>query len=248
MSSFRLVDFGLATIDRSSTELPQPATTSTQCQICAKSPNPCMTCKSRPKRESYHVVGTPGVRAPELLFGVGVCSPAVDIFSAGLCLLSLVTLKHPFFMPKDETENIMDLACLLGSDIMEKIGEREGLRVTISEHRNPTDFCQLILCLRFGFESVHKFAAKILDFPRKACEKCAEIGHGNVDSVCFCRPPDSGKFSTSGISNELLVLYVDLLYSALEPDRFLRFSADRLLSIIDLYERRQIVYPKLDIE
>ncbi|CAB3407425.1 unnamed protein product [Caenorhabditis bovis] len=209
-NSFRLVDFGLATIDRSDTEISR--------------------------------VGTPGARAPEMLFGVGITSSPVDIFSAGLCLLSLVGLKHPLFMPKDETENIMNLACLLGSKTLEDVAALEGIAVTISEFRPPVDFCRFILMLRFGFNMVNDFSNLI---PFVNCQMCAENSADNDAGNCFCRPAfDEKRFRTDGVHSDLLILYSDLLYLALEPDRKKRYNANQLLAIIDLYEKRAEFVPR----
>ncbi|CAB3407424.1 unnamed protein product [Caenorhabditis bovis] len=246
-NSFRLVDFGLATIDRSDTEISREAAIKSfgnhaECENCRRQSSACILCKGKPRRDHYHMVGTPGARAPEMLFGVGITSSPVDIFSAGLCLLSLVGLKHPLFMPKDETENIMNLACLLGSKTLEDVAALEGIAVTISEFRPPVDFCRFILMLRFGFNMVNDFSNLI---PFVNCQMCAENSADNDAGNCFCRPAfDEKRFRTDGVHSDLLILYSDLLYLALEPDRKKRYNANQLLAIIDLYEKRAEFVPR----
>uniref|UniRef100_A0A8R1E2N1 non-specific serine/threonine protein kinase n=4 Tax=Caenorhabditis japonica TaxID=281687 RepID=A0A8R1E2N1_CAEJA len=244
-NSFRLVDFGLATNDRSNIECPRNIAVAAmekdkECTACRRTSSPCMFCKGRPKRETYHVVGTPGVRAPELLFGLGLFNPSIDIFSCGIVLLSLVCAKHPFFMPKDETENIMDLAFLLGSETIETMAKLEGMRVTISERLPPADYYHLILCLRFGFDHVRLHCSS-----RQSCESCRRRSYNNLKGVCFCRKDyETEKFSTGKNESDLMTIYVDLIYHALEPDRFKRYNADQLLQLIESYENRVNFKPK----
>ncbi|CAI2306907.1 unnamed protein product [Caenorhabditis sp. 36 PRJEB53466] len=238
-NSFRLVDFGLAVKDRSANECPRETAVAAmdrdkECTTCGRTSSPCILCRAKPKRDSYHVVGTPGVRAPELLFGLGLCNPSVDIFSCGIVLLSLVSAKHPFFMPKDETENIMNLAFLLGSETIENMAKKEGMRVTISERLPPADYYHLVLSLRFGFDHVRRHCQSQLP-----CESCRKRSFNNPAGVCFCRNNyDTDMFSTGRGDNELMALYVDLLYRTLEPDRFKRYNADQLLRLIEYYDSR----------
>uniref|UniRef100_A0A1I7ULB0 non-specific serine/threonine protein kinase n=1 Tax=Caenorhabditis tropicalis TaxID=1561998 RepID=A0A1I7ULB0_9PELO len=242
---FRLVDFGLATVDRSHNECSRNHAVSTmekdaECASCRNTASPCMFCRGKPKRENYHIVGTPGVRAPELLFGVGLCNPSIDIFSCGIVLLSLVCTKHPFFMPKDESENIMNLAFLLGSESIENMARKEGMRVTISEKLPPADYYHLLMSMRFGFEHVRRHCS-----PRLACQSCENRSFNNSYGVCFCRSNyDTGMFSTGNNENELLTIYVDLLYRTLEPDRIKRYNADQLLCIVESFESRINFKPK----
>ncbi|PIC50164.1 hypothetical protein B9Z55_001175 [Caenorhabditis nigoni] len=242
--AFRLVDFGLATIDRSKNEMSRNAAASAMsregpCTVCDGFGTPCMFCGKKPKRENVHIVGTPGVRAPEILFGIGLCNPAIDIFSCGIVLLSLVSLKHPFFMPKDETENIYHLAFLLGSESIENMGRLEGLRVTLSEKLPPADYYHLVMSLRHGFQYMRT------NFTPKKCQLCHKRSFNNPTGVCFCRENyQTNMFYTGENDKDIMTLYVDLLYRALEPDRFKRYTADQLLCVIESFDRRQNYVPK----
>lgn len=242
--SFRLVDFGLATNDRSKNEISRSASVAAMkreapCTTCKGLCSPCMFCRGRSKRDSYQIVGTPGVRAPELLFGLGLCNPSIDIFSCGIVLLSLICAKHPFFMPKDETENIYDLAFLLGSETLENMGESEGLRVTMSEKIPPADYYHLVMSVRHGFPYVSNRCS-----PGK-CKLCHKRAFNNPNGVCFCREDYGTKmYSTGENKSEIMTLYVDMLYRALEPDRFKRYNADQLISLIEAFDLRQNHVPK----
>lgn len=241
---FRLVDFGLAGIDRSRNECTRRQSVAIMqkepyCE-CKETASPCLFCRNKPKRENYNIVGTPGVRAPELLFGIGLNNPAIDIFSCGIVLLSLVSAKHPFFMPKDETDNVMDLAFLLGSAALENMAKLDGLQVSISEKLPSADYYHLLMSLRFGFDHVQRHCTS-----KKPCRECSKRSFNNTLGVCFCRPDfKTEKFSTGNNENELMTLYVDLLYLTLEPDRFKRYNAHQLLRIIETFDKRTKFKPK----
>jgi len=62
--------------------------------------------------------GTRGFRAPEVLFRVETQSTKIDIWSAGVILLTLLTRKYPFFVSKDDTNAIVELGCIFGDKEM----------------------------------------------------------------------------------------------------------------------------------
>jgi cell division control protein 7 len=66
--------------------------------------------------------GTRGFRAPEVLAGAGVQTPAIDIWSAGVILLSILTQRYPFFLGKDDLTNLCQIAAVVGGRRL-----REGL-------------------------------------------------------------------------------------------------------------------------
>ncbi|CAD6184323.1 unnamed protein product [Caenorhabditis auriculariae] len=240
-NSFRIVDFGLATINRSENEQTQRAILqeleeNEECSECGRKGELCLKCRMKTSRETYTAVGTPGIRAPELLFGIGTCAAPLDVFSAGLCLLSLLALKHPFFMPANEIENIANLASLVGSEAIEKMALSEGLRVTVSPPSKPLDFNKLVICSRYGFDAVSRCSEWL---PADKCASCADFCYNNENGLCICRPASNeGKYSTNGLVDDLPILYVDLLYHSLEVDRRSRYSAHRLLQVIEAYDRR----------
>lgn len=58
--------------------------------------------------------GTRGFRAPEVLFRVRNQTTAIDIWSAGVVLLTLLTKKYPFFQARDDIGAIVELASIFG--------------------------------------------------------------------------------------------------------------------------------------
>ncbi|SAL98183.1 hypothetical protein [Absidia glauca] len=64
--------------------------------------------------------GTRGFRAPEVLFSVTHQTVAIDIWSVGVILLSLLTGRYPFFIAHDEADSLIEIACLFGSTEMKQ--------------------------------------------------------------------------------------------------------------------------------
>ncbi|OAG30972.1 cell division control protein 7 [Nematocida displodere] len=62
--------------------------------------------------------GTRGFRAPEVLLRVDAQTTAIDVWSAGVILLSLLTRKYPFFSSKDDINAIVELGSIFGDKEM----------------------------------------------------------------------------------------------------------------------------------
>ncbi|KAJ1727331.1 Cell division control protein 7, partial [Coemansia biformis] len=64
--------------------------------------------------------GTRGFRAPEVLLKIPQQSVAIDIWSAGVILLCLLTRRFPFFQSVDDTEALLEISVLYGRLEMER--------------------------------------------------------------------------------------------------------------------------------
>jgi cell division control protein 7 len=58
------------------------------------------------------------------LFKVSQQTTALDIWSAGVILLSLLTKQFPFFNSTDDQDSIVELACLFGNQEMAQVAQR----------------------------------------------------------------------------------------------------------------------------
>jgi cell division control protein 7 len=73
--------------------------------------------------------GTRGFRAPEVLFKcISEQGPALDIWSAGVILLTMMTRRYPFFQSADDCDAIVEIACLFGNENMARCAETLGRR------------------------------------------------------------------------------------------------------------------------
>ncbi|KAI0065867.1 kinase-like protein [Artomyces pyxidatus] len=64
--------------------------------------------------------GTRGFRAPEVLLRCTDQTGAVDVWSAGMILLFFLTGKFPLFQSGDDVEALLEIACIIGKQKMEK--------------------------------------------------------------------------------------------------------------------------------
>lgn len=70
--------------------------------------------------------GTRGFRAPEVLFKISRQTTAIDVWSAGVILLTLLTRRYPFFHSTDDCDALAELACIFGEEDMAKAAESYG--------------------------------------------------------------------------------------------------------------------------
>jgi cell division control protein 7 len=64
--------------------------------------------------------GTRWFRAPEVLFKYGDQTTAIDIWSAGVVFLTLLTKRYPFFNSSDDLDAALEIACIFGHQAMTK--------------------------------------------------------------------------------------------------------------------------------
>lgn len=64
--------------------------------------------------------GTRGFRAPEVLLKHQRQSRAIDIWSAGIILLSIMTRRYPFFESNDDHDALVEIAQVVGSKTIEE--------------------------------------------------------------------------------------------------------------------------------
>jgi len=70
--------------------------------------------------------GTSGFRVPEVLLKHSYQTTAVDVWSAGVVLLCLLSGKYPFFKACDDLSAMMRLVALLGSKECEQAAQQLG--------------------------------------------------------------------------------------------------------------------------
>ncbi|RHZ75991.1 hypothetical protein Glove_208g138 [Diversispora epigaea] len=74
-----------------------------------------------------HRGGTRGFRAPEVLMRAENQTSAIDIWAAGVILLTILAGRYPFFNVVDDTEDLMEVAILIGKERMKKVADSFGL-------------------------------------------------------------------------------------------------------------------------
>lgn len=95
----------------------------------------CNICLSRPAEVAPRA-GTPGFRAPEVLLKYKNQTTAVDIWSAGVIFLSLLSGRYPFFRAQDDLTALAEIITVVGSTPVQLAADRMGKRLTLS-HQKP---------------------------------------------------------------------------------------------------------------
>ncbi|KAG6016555.1 hypothetical protein E4U43_003550 [Claviceps pusilla] len=70
--------------------------------------------------------GTRGFRAPEVLFKCTEQTTSIDIWSAGVILLTILSKRFPFFNSADDVEAMIEIATIFGSKRMKAAGLLHG--------------------------------------------------------------------------------------------------------------------------
>ncbi|KAL2064022.1 hypothetical protein VTL71DRAFT_4516, partial [Oculimacula yallundae] len=89
---------------------------------------------SRPSRRANRA-GTRGFRAPEVLFKCTEQSTKIDIWSAGVILLTILSRRFPFFNSADDVEAMIEIATIFGTKRMKHCAYLHG---TAFESNIPT--------------------------------------------------------------------------------------------------------------
>ncbi|KAL7945025.1 protein kinase [Trichoderma barbatum] len=80
---------------------------------------------TRPSRRANRA-GTRGFRAPEVLFKCTEQTTAIDVWSAGVILLTILSKRFPFFNSADDVEAMIEIATIFGSKRMKAAGLLHG--------------------------------------------------------------------------------------------------------------------------
>uniref|UniRef100_A0A8C9SWN8 non-specific serine/threonine protein kinase n=1 Tax=Scleropages formosus TaxID=113540 RepID=A0A8C9SWN8_SCLFO len=103
---------------------------------CYMTDRVCNVCLSR-KQQVAPRAGTPGFRAPEVLTKCSNQGTAIDIWSAGVILLSLLSARYPFFKASDDLVALTQIMTIRGSKETIRAAKKFGKAVLCS-HELPT--------------------------------------------------------------------------------------------------------------
>lgn len=121
-----LIDFGLCETDlhlESCTESIIPEDDMNDFDLCHPE-----KCQNRPKMIANRA-GTRGFRAPEVLIAAFNQTPKIDIWSAGVILLSMLTQRYPFFKSPDDLTALSEIATIIGTDRLKEAAHECGRRI-----------------------------------------------------------------------------------------------------------------------
>ncbi|EPY54033.1 CDC7 protein kinase Hsk1 [Schizosaccharomyces cryophilus OY26] len=192
-----LVDFGLA--ERCSRPLPNscPCASRDSAEVARESYKdyePALGYVKNDTRPSKRAnrAGTRGFRAPEVLLKCPAQNTIIDVWSAGVILLSFLTKRFPMFNSKDDVDALMEIACIFGKNEMRQVAALHGCTFetnvnTLTEKR--VNFRKLILWASCGSASIYK--EKLMhkpSFEESLCldflERCLELDCNKRITAC----------------------------------------------------------------
>ncbi|XP_029582052.1 cell division cycle 7-related protein kinase isoform X2 [Salmo trutta] len=114
---------------------------------CYSTDRVCNICMSR-KQQVAPRAGTPGFRAPEVLTKCPNQGTAIDIWSAGVILLSLLSGRYPFFKASDDLIALTQIMTIRGSRETIQAAKTFGKSVVCSRELPRQDLRTLCETLR----------------------------------------------------------------------------------------------------
>ncbi|XP_064458366.1 cell division cycle 7-related protein kinase-like [Ornithodoros turicata] len=160
----------------------------------------CNICLSR-AAEVAPRAGTPGFRAPEVLMKYKNQTTAIDVWSAGVILLSLLSGRYPFFRAQDDLTALAEIITIMGSTAVQNAAQKMGKRLTLSHQKPALDLKTLCEKLR----GIHGQSAQLVHKDNEEAARQREVTFPHPDSAC------------------------DLLGRLLDPNPFVRITATEAL-------------------
>ena len=78
--------------------------------------------------------GTTGYRAPKILLAYAHQTSIIDIWSAGVVFLSILSKKYPFFKPQNDLHALAEIIEIFGSNVCTQAAQRLGIILTSSKY------------------------------------------------------------------------------------------------------------------
>lgn len=198
------------------------AVTAALCECFGKS-QVCNICLVKKEMQASRA-GTPGYRPPEVLLKYPDQTTVVDIWAAGVMLLSILSRCYPFFKNSDDFHSLAEIITVFGDQRIKKTAVQLGRHVKTGQRKQPLDLRKLCMRLRFRFR---RLRARQLEAEQpmttfaNSCDNCQQ----RLDE-CLCEHSDSNRdFSEDEFPDSVY----DLLYKLLEINPHNRISAEEAL-------------------
>ncbi|GAB1597792.1 cell division cycle 7-related protein kinase-like [Argonauta hians] len=160
-------------LKRTTTESTQFNRAAHTCQ-CLGKPKVCHICLSR-TNQVVSRAGTPGFRAPEVLLKYPSQTTSVDIWSAGVIFLSLLSSRYPFFKANDDLTALAQMITLMGSVEMKNAAKTIGKDIISFPYAPALNLKDLCIKLRSSGPDSQKSDA--------AAVKCLKSSKKFIDTV-----------------------------------------------------------------
>lgn len=192
---------------------------------CDKKPRICNSCITR---KSMHAprAGTPGYRSPEVLLKYPHQTTAVDIWSAGVIMLSILSGSYPFFRAPDDITALMEMITIFGTDELKNTATKLGRNLLCNEIRKPLKLNKLCERLRRRSSTDDHIENEpnmaICDscfqkiFPKEGCLCSDNITDNNMNEECGVKTIKSQIFPKEAydLMSKLLCIDPEKRYTA----------------------------------
>ncbi|KAG1450872.1 hypothetical protein G6F56_008231 [Rhizopus delemar] len=120
--------------------------------------------------------GTRGYRAPEVLLRVVHQTTAVDIWSVGIILLSLMTRMFPFYTGYDEADSVVEITNVFGFNGLQKMALKYNRIVHSNIYNLPSQKVSLKkLCAYYNGDELQLWPDEELRYALNLLERCLQL-------------------------------------------------------------------------
>lgn len=114
-------------------------------------------CNDTRHTRRFSRAGTRGFRAPEVLFGCPDQTVSIDIWSAGIMLLSFLAKRCMFFQAKDDSRALIEMATIFGTKQMRKTALLHGVVYETTIPTIPSNGYDLEVLINWCLAAHYKF-------------------------------------------------------------------------------------------
>lgn len=192
---------------------------------CYGNPQVCNICLIKKEIHASRA-GTPGYRPPEVLLKYPDQTTAVDIWAAGVILLSILSSVYPFFKAPNDYVALAEMVTIFGDKTIRKTAFILDRLVTLSQKTKPLDLRKL--CVRFRNRAKFSSPELLKKYQRTdgTCEVCKNCDQFYFNCLCA-----ETQYTTEplGADDPFPASAYDLLYKLLEVNPHKRITAEEAL-------------------
>lgn len=133
----KLVDFGLSEDIRYKFEIPSDTSDQSRFSCSCTNYQVCKMCLNKRSQKASRA-GTGGFRPPEVLLKYPKQDQKLDIWAAGVCLLTLLSRRYPYFPAVDDSMSLIQISALLGKSSLIDAAISLGKKLTFVGIPDPS--------------------------------------------------------------------------------------------------------------
>lgn len=191
--------------------------------FCYGRPMVCNICLVKREIQATRA-GTPGYRPTEVLLKYPNQTTAVDIWAAGVILISILSGCYPFFKSTDDFTALAEIITVFGDEMVKMTAFELGRHVCISHKKRPLNLRKLCIRLRNRGSNNNMQTIQSMDISTNSMEYCDNCEQ--MDINCLCQHTNFNMDFSNDIYPDSVY---DLLYKLLAINPFKRITANDAL-------------------